>query len=413
VPTFVAIGIDSSDDHHDIHAEAAGSAAVFRLRISNDLDGFQRMLQALSETFADVPRRYAIENPSLLLGRFLLHSGAAVYAVNPRSVASMRKALSASGKKDDRLDAHALSLLLRERADDLTPIQSSSPEGTVLAGLVAQRVDVVEEKNRLLNQLAATLKGYYPRALELFSNPDQPISLAFLQAFASPTELAAATREDWDRLFAGQRYPQRGRIAKLWEQARLPQVPVSPADETLGARQVRRLVRSLRVLDDELAQVDEEIKRRFDDLPEASTFRSLPGAADVLAPALFAVFGDNRERWADWRDIGRLSGTVPITRTSGRARSVMMRHHCDHRARRTLHLFAGCSRKGCVWANDFYVKQRNLGKSHGTALRNLATKWLRILFRLWQDGTVYDEAEYLKRRSGRQAVRSAPASQPG
>jgi transposase len=313
----------------------------------------------------------------------------------------MREALSASGKKDDRLDAQSLCLLLRERMVDLAPIQPSSTEATILAGLVSQRVAVVEEKNRLLNQLTAALKAYYPRALELFSNLDQPISLAFLQAFASPSELAAATQDEWDRLFAGQRYPQRGRIVKLWEHSRDPQVPVPPADEVLGARQVRRLVRGLQLLQEEMESLEEEIKRRFDLLPEAGTFRSLPGAADVLAPALFAIFGDNRNRWSDWRGVARQSGTVPITRTSGRSRSVSMRHHCDHSARRTLHLFAASSRKACRWANDFYTRQRERGKRHGTALRNLATKWLRILFRMWKNGSTYDEPAYLRRRAER------------
>jgi len=403
VPAFVAVGIDSSDTHHDIQAEATGSATILRLRISNDLAGFQKLFTALQESFGDLPRRYAVENPALLLGRFLIHLGAAVYAVNPRAVVRMREALAASGKKDDPLDAKALCLLMRERAEELAPVRRNSPEGELLAGLVKQRIGVVEDKNRLLNQLTATLKAYYPRALELFSNLDQPLSLAFLLAFASPSELSNATRASWDELFAGQRYPRPRKIDVLWAQSRAAQVPVSPTDEALGVRQVRRVVRTLQLLLTELAALDREIEARFKELPDAETFRSLPGAAEVLAPALFAVFGDNRERWNDWREVACTSGTAPITRQSGSFRAVTMRRHCDHRARRTLHLFAGCSRKSCEWARNFYLEQRRRGKTHGTALRNLATKWLRILFRLWKDNSQYDEAKYLKRHAERQA----------
>lgn len=405
MPAFVAVGIDSSDAHHEVHAEAAGAAPELRLRISNDLAGFQRLLDALREAYRELPCRFALENPSLLIARFLLHAGHAVYAVNPRSVAKMREALASSGKKDDPLDAESLCILLRRRAEDLAPVRLGSSEGLMLAGLVRQRVDVVEEKNRILNQLTAVLKGYYPRALELFQNLEQPLTLAFLQAFGSPSALASATEEQWQDLFAGQRYPRPGRIATLWEQARQPQVAVSPVDEALGARQVRRLVCTLQVLLDELRSLEAEIEERFDQLPDAAIFRSLPGAAAVLAPALFAVLGDDRSRWESWREIALISGAVPVTRSSGRFRTVGMRHHCDHGARRTLHLFAACSRRCCPWANAFYADQRRKGKSHGTALRNLAVKWLRILFRLWKDGTTYDEKKYLQQRAHRQAPR--------
>lgn len=405
MPAFVAVGIDSSDTHHDIHAEAAGAAPVLRLQISNDAGGFQRLFDALREAFGDLPCRFALENPTLLLGRFLLHAGHDVYAINPRSVAKMREALAASGKKDDPLDAESVSLLLRRRAEDLTPVGLGSAEGLLLAGLVQQRVDVVEEKNRVVNQLTAVLKRYYPRALDLFDTMEQPLTRAFLQAFASPTALAAATPAAWQALFSGQRYPRPARIELLWEQAQRPQVAVSSVDEALGARQVHRLVRTLEVLLEELRSLEEEIKERFEQHPDAEIFRSLPGAAAVLAPALFALLGDDRERWDDWRDVARNSGTVPVTRSSGASRTINMRYHCDREARRTLNLFASCSLRSCDWAKQFYAEQRRRGKGHGTALRNLATKWLRILFRLWKDRAIYDEALYLKQRHDRHAPR--------
>jgi hypothetical protein len=39
--------------------------------------------------------------------------------------------------------------------------------------------------------------------------------------------------------------------------------------------------------------------------------------------------------------------------------------------------------------------QRKKGKTHPMAMRALAFKWIRILFRAWQDGKPYDEAKYL------------------
>lgn len=412
MPAFVAVGIDCSDGRHDIHAEAEGFGAPLRLRISNDLAGFLRLLEQLRETFGDLPCRFAVENPKLLLPRYLLQAGYAVYALNPRSVARLREALASSGKKDDPLDAEALCLLLQRRQEDLAPVRLGSEAGQLVSGLVQQRVTLLEEKNRVLNQLTAVLKGYYPRALELFKELDQPLTLQFLRTFDCPAALAQASQEEWQALFVGQRYPRPKRPAELWEKVQQPQVSVSPVEETLGKREVRRLLRLLEVQREELAAVEAEIKKAFAELPDAAVFRSLPGAAAVLAPALFALFGDDRERWQRWEDLARLSGTVPITRSSGRSREVLMRRHCDRRARRTLHLFASCSRQCCDWAGEFYAAQRQRGKSNAAALRSLATKWLRILFRLWKDNQPYDEAVYLRNRSDRQSPRQLPRQLP-
>ncbi|MEO1148277.1 MAG: IS110 family transposase, partial [Cyanobacteria bacterium J06638_22] len=38
---------------------------------------------------------------------------------------------------------------------------------------------------------------------------------------------------------------------------------------------------------------------------------------------------------------------------------------------------------------------RSKGKSHPAAMRSLAFKWIRILFRCWKNREAYDEAKYL------------------
>jgi hypothetical protein len=49
----------------------------------------------------------------------------------------------------------------------------------------------------------------------------------------------------------------------------------------------------------------------------------------------------------------------------------------------------------CYWAEAYYRQQRAKGSSHQTALRALAFKWIRIVYRCWQTRTPYDEATYL------------------
>jgi len=47
------------------------------------------------------------------------------------------------------------------------------------------------------------------------------------------------------------------------------------------------------------------------------------------------------------------------------------------------------------WAQLYYQQQRDQGKAHQAAVRALAFKWIRILYRCWQDRTLYDESTYL------------------
>jgi len=54
-----------------------------------------------------------------------------------------------------------------------------------------------------------------------------------------------------------------------------------------------------------------------------------------------------------------------------------------------------------LWAGAYYRQQRAKGYSHQVALRGLAFKWIRILYRCWQNRMPYDESTYidaLKRR---------------
>jgi hypothetical protein len=57
--------------------------------------------------------------------------------------------------------------------------------------------------------------------------------------------------------------------------------------------------------------------------------------------------------------------------------------------------WANQSRNFSFWASEFYDQQRQVGKPHQVAIRALAFKWIRILFRCWKERQPYDEAKYL------------------
>jgi hypothetical protein len=71
--------------------------------------------------------------------------------------------------------------------------------------------------------------------------------------------------------------------------------------------------------------------------------------------------------------------------------------------RQTFVEWAGQTINKSFWAGAYYRQQREKGSSHSVAVRALAFKWIRILYRCWKTRTPYNESRYLnalrKRRS--------------
>jgi hypothetical protein len=86
----------------------------------------------------------------------------------------------------------------------------------------------------------------------------------------------------------------------------------------------------------------------------------------------------------------------PVTERSGKSCRVHWRWQCPKFLRQTFVEWTGQTIPRCFWAAAYYHQQRAKGASHQVALRALAFKWIRILYRCWQTRTPYHEARYLK-----------------
>jgi hypothetical protein len=124
-------------------------------------------------------------------------------------------------------------------------------------------------------------------------------------------------------------------------------------------------------------------------------FRALPGAGPVDAPRLLAAFGEQRARYHSAAGVQKFAGPAPVTERSGHKRWVHWRQHGPTCLRQTFVEWAAQSIPHSYWARAFYEQQRAKGSAHQAALRALAFKWIRILYRCWQDRSPYDETTYL------------------
>ena len=155
------------------------------------------------------------------------------------------------------------------------------------------------------------------------------------------------------------------------------------------------LVDQLRVTLQAIERFDAEISALSQTLPDYPLFRALPGAGAALAPRLLTAFGEQRERYESAAGVQKYTGIAPVTERSGKQRWVHWRLQCSTFLRQTFVEWAAETITRSFWAGAYYRQQRDKGCTHQAAVRALAFKWIRILYRCWQDRTPYDESKYL------------------
>jgi transposase len=340
-----------------------------------------------------------------------------LYPINPVTAKRYRDTFAPSGAKNDPVDARLIWELLVKHRDQLRPWTPEDAATRQLALLCEHRRDFVSQRTRFVQQLRAALKTYFPQALD-WTGADLATVLATDLLRKWPTlEALQRAKPQAVRAFY---YAHRCRRPDLVNE-RLAQIktatPLCTDTAVIAAHalRVQILVDQLRPLLAAIAEYDRQIQALFTPHPDAAIFASLPGAGPCLAPRLVAAFGTNRERFPEAEAMARLSGVAPVTQCSGQFHSVYRRRACAKFLLQTFHEFAGCSIKFCDWAQCYYQAQRAKGKGHHTAVRALALKWVRILWRCWHDRVPYHEATYVAalRRSGSQLVKllSAAATQ--
>jgi transposase len=168
------------------------------------------------------------------------------------------------------------------------------------------------------------------------------------------------------------------------------------------------LVEQLELMFRAIRQFDDEIEKLASAHPDYGLFQSLPGAGPSLAPRLLVAFGEQRDRFTCATDLQKYSGIAPVTERSGQKHWVHWRLQCPTFLRQTFVEWAAQTINKSYWAGAFYQQQRAKGCTYQAAVRALAYKWIRIVYRCWQTGVPYDEAKYLKALEYRGSTLLAP-----
>ena len=390
------IGIDWADSKHDVCLQAADSKQREFDCFPHQVDRIEHWAHSMHQRFGGTiaialeltkgPIVYALQKYDFFV----------LFPINPSTLAKYREAFKPSRAKDDPTDAElALDLLLRH-GDRFKPIQPQSVEMRTLTYLVEQRRQLVGDKTRFVNRLGDTLKQYFPQALDWFEQRDTPLFCDFLTRWPTLAQVKRARKASLETFFKTHNVrfdtviDARIRGIKAAKPLTLD-VAVITAHQLQALAQVNQLRITLQAID----RFDDEIATIAPKLPDYALFNALPGAGPILAPRLLVAFGEQRERFTSAAELQQYSGVAPVTERSGKKSWVHWRWQCPTFVRQTFIEWAGQTINKSFWAGAYYRQQRDKGSSHQTAVRALAFKWIRILYRCWQSHTPYDESKYL------------------
>ena len=394
------VGDDWAEDHHDVELVDEQGQVLAKKRLPEGLAGVTR-LHALIAGFLPAPGREPDQAVEVLVGietergpwvASLVAAGYTVYAVNPKSAARYRERHSVSGAKSDAADAHALAEIVRLDRDGHRPVAGDSTlaEGVKLAARAHQ--GLVWERTRHVLRLRSALREFYPVALQAFPELDAQDALELLAKAPDPDRGAALPRRTLVAAFtrANRRDPQARADILLGvlraEELRQPG-PVQDAFAAIVSAQVALIA----TLNEQIEILGKVVGEHFGRHPAAELITSLPGLGVILGARLLGEFGDDPHRYVNAKARKCYAGTAPITKASGKKKTVLSRHARNKHLADAAQQWAFSSMRGSPGAKAYYQQIRARGTSHQGALRQLANRWIGILHGCLKTGALYDE----------------------
>lgn len=392
------IGIDWADDHHDFCLQEAGSSRIETGRIPQEPQALAEWIAGQRKRFDGRPVGICLETSrGGLVAALIEHEFFVLFPVNPRTLKRFREAFAPNGAKDDPDDAHLLLELLSKHEDRLHRWTPDNTETRAIARLVEARRKAVDLRTRLTNQLTAELKGYFPQALSWAGALDSQLATDFLQRWPTLASVQSVKVQTIRKFYYGHNSRRADVIEQRIEEIRTAVALTNDAAivET-SALNVQMLARQIEALRSSITRYDKEIAKRFGAHPDAHLFESLPGSGPAMAPRLLSAFGSKRERFQAATEVQEYSGIAPVTKRSGKQCVTTWRWGAPKFVRQSFHEFARLSIHHSAWARAYYDLQRERGNSRHAAIRSLAFKWIRIIYRCWKERVAYDEAQYIQ-----------------
>jgi hypothetical protein len=389
-------GDDRAEDHHDVEVMDEAGKVLARRRLPEGVAGMAQLHQLvgglLGEEADDSEVLVGIETDHGPWVMALVAAGYRMFPVNPQQPARFRARYQVSGAKSDAGDAHVLADMVRTDSHQLREAAGDSPEAAGIKVLSRTHKTMIWERTREVQRLRHQLREYFPAALEAFDDLDAPDTLELLAKAPDPGQARKLTRA---QVSAAMKRARRrnipDRATAVLAALRSDQLAQPPALAAAYAATVRSLIAVISALNEQVQILEQQVKDHFGRHPDAEVILSQPGMGAVLGARVLAESGDDPHRYRDGKSRRNYAGTSPITRASGKKKTVTARFVHNDRLVDALNAQAFAALTASPGARACYDELRARSISHNDALRRLASRLVGILHGCLKTRTLYDE----------------------
>jgi transposase len=396
---LLLIGDDWAEDHHDVEVQDATGRKLAAVKLPEGVEGIAKLHELLAKHGGE-----ELEAAEVVIGietdrgswvQALIASGYQVYAINPRQVARFKERYASSGAKSDKGDAHALADMVRIDRDQLRPVAGDSEQAQAVKVVARAHQSLIWERTRTFQRVRSTLREYFPAALAAYADLTLTSTDALELLIKAPTPAAGAklTRTQITAVLArARRHDRNAKAATIQAALRERQLGLPEPVTAAYAATVTAHARLLIALNEQIGELEGQVKAHFLAHPDAEIYLSMPGIAEITGARVLAEFGDDPTRYASAKARKNYAGTSPITRASGKSHTVQARFVRNNRLADALQTQAFSALRASPGARRYYDKQRAREVGYNPALRQLGNRLVGILHGCLKTRTPYDEA---------------------
>ena len=397
------VGIDWATEAHEVCVLDREGHVCERRQVRHTAPDLQAFVEALlARAHGDASTvAVGIEMPRGALVELLVERGCAVYAINPKQLDRFRDRFAPAGAKDDRRDALVIGDSLRTDPQAFRQVRIDHVLIRQLREWSRIDEDLGDELTRLTNQLRDLVYRSAPGLLTLCPAANEPWFWAVLNTAPTPAAQQRVSERRLERLLHTHRIRRltAKEVHAVLQQPAVFTAPgvvdavaahlevLLPRVELIAAQRrgtERQLERLLEALEREMPPAGDQ--REHSDI---AIVRSMPGIGTRVAARMLAEASQPLVDRA-YHVLRACMGVAPVTKQSGKRRTVSMRYGCNLRLRNAAYHWARTGAQQDAASQAYYANLRARGHRHGRALRSVADRLLRILMTLLNRGQTFD-----------------------
>lgn len=402
---MLILGCDVGSETHYLRAidtrgrELSKSAYSF----SNNSEGFQNAKEWAIEIATKNNKKQIVLGlePTghywFCLATWMIANGISVVQVNPYAVKQTKEVEDNSQLKDDTKDPKLIANLVKDGNFGIPYL----PEKVYaeLRRLSMFRDQLNEDRIRTINRMHREMKIYFPEYREALGKVEGTFSLELLKQTPFPEEIQALGEEGIREIWHNAKLRGRGysRARDIVEYAKAS-VGIKDGAEA-SAMAVKWFVKEIRELDEKLAEIEEMMHEKYQEIPYAENILEISGIGENTLTGILAEMGDV-SRFSNAKEIQKLSGLSLVACSSGKHKGETK---ISHRGRKRLRYWLFQAAKSIVAHAEeykelhaYYTTRDDNPLKKKQSLIVIACKLLRIIFAILTKGVVYDPQKMLK-----------------